>query len=73
MPYFPRPLGLLTITEVSDRTGIPIKTLFKRIAHRRLPVPSVQFGKKRYYTEDQVEAVAHAYQACPAKPRPRKG
>lgn len=48
-------LGLFNVSEAARQIGVPVPEMHRWISAGRLPGPEVTLGKRRYYTQFDIE------------------
>ena len=52
-----RILKLFNVSEAARQIGVPVPEMHRRISAGHLPMPQVRLGKRRYYTQDDLNAL----------------
>ena len=53
-----RVLKLFNVSEAARRIGVPVPEMHRWVSAGHLPLPQVRLGKRRYYTQDDIELLA---------------
>ena len=51
-------LRLLNVSEAARQLGVPVQRMHRSIRTGQLPVPPVKLGRRLYYTQDALKALA---------------
>ena len=50
-------LKLFNVSETARQIGVPVPEMHRWISAGYLPMPEIKLGKRRYYTQDDIEVL----------------